>query len=195
MTHIVGIIGRKFSGKSTAAGALADNNGFTVVKFADPLKNMLRMLFYTCGYDEEEAEHFIEGNLKEEPAGILMGKTARHAMQTLGTEWGRDNIHKDFWTNLFIQRASQKRLVVCDDCRFENEASIIADNGGVLIRLIGQHDLAPSEDKHPSEVEMDSIPVHHFVHNDGTIMDLYRGVKDVAFNANVERRTLQQYLS
>lgn len=196
MTHITGIIGRKSCGKSTAATTLADQNGFTVVKFADPLKEMLRTLFYVAGYDETEIERFIEGDLKESPVDILNGKSARHAMQTLGTEWGRNQIGEEFWTNLFISRAGQRRLVVCDDCRFENEANLIADNGGVLIRLLrpDQDAAGPAPDKHPSEVEMDNIRCHHFIYNDGSIMDLYRKVKAVAFDRTPERRTLEEFL-
>lgn len=195
MTHIVGIIGRKFSGKSTAAGTLAEQNGFTVVKFADPLKEMIRTLFYVAGYDEHETEEYIEGSLKEAPVDILGGKSTRHAMQTLGTEWGRTCIGDEFWTTLFLARASQRRLVVCDDCRFENEANLIADQGGVLIRLLRPEQAVsgPEPDRHPSEIEMDNISCHHFIYNDGSIMDLYKKVKSVAFDRTAERLTLEEF--
>lgn len=194
-THIVGIIGRKFSGKSTAAGILAEQNGFNVIKFADPLKEMIRTLFYVAGYTEEETEEYIEGPLKEAPVDILGGKSARHAMQTLGTEWGRECIGNEFWTSLFLARAAQRRLVVCDDCRFENEANLIAQQGGVLIRLLRPEQAAtgPAPDKHPSEVEMDNIKCHHFIYNDGTIMDLYKKVAAVAFDMAPARRTLDEF--
>ena len=40
-------------------------------------------------------EAHIEGALKEVPCELLGGKTPRYAMQTLGTEWGRDTDQQD----------------------------------------------------------------------------------------------------
>jgi hypothetical protein len=79
--RLIALTGYAGSGKSTLADILACEHGFTVVKFAGPLKAMLRAL----GLDERE----IEGDLKEQPCQLLAGHTPRRAMQTLGTEWGR----------------------------------------------------------------------------------------------------------
>lgn len=164
---IVGLVGSKGCGKSTVANLMVQNNGFQVVKFAGALKDMLRAL----GLSEEE----IEGDLKETPSDLLCGKTPRHAMQTLGTEWGRDMIGPNFWVQAWAARAQQHRLVVCDDCRFENEAATIAGNNGRLIRII-----RPSADghgdTHASEALANELPVHAEVINDGTIDQLYQRV-------------------
>ena len=88
---LLGIHGKAGSGKSTAAQVLIDG-GFKRVKFADPLKNMLRAIGLT--------DQHIEGDLKEVPCDMLLGQTPRHAMQTLGTEWGRGCIGGEFWTCL-----------------------------------------------------------------------------------------------
>lgn len=163
---IVGLIGKKACGKSSVANMLISNNGFTLVKFATPLKNMLR----TIGLSEEE----IEGDLKEQPSDFLCGNTPRHAMQTLGTEWGRDLIGQNFWVNAWAREAQKHKMVVCDDCRFENEAATIAGNGGKLIRIVRPG--LVSEDEHASEAFADSLPVHAEVMNDGTIDQLYQKV-------------------
>lgn len=194
MTHILALTGLKGAGKTTAADMLCQNNGFSRVKFADPLKNMIRTLFYDAGYDEEETERYVEGDLKEEPVGFLLGRTARHLMQTLGTEWGRDCVHEQFWVNMFGAMAGQKSLVVVDDLRFPNEADYVVSQGGILVRIVGGPELQPGyrqEDLHPSEAQLASIPVHHHVINDGSISDLYKAVYAVAFEKVAERHEVR----
>lgn len=119
------------AGKSTIAAELV-KHGYQVVKFAGPLKAMIRALGLT------DAE--IEGDLKEKPCALLGGQTPRHAMQTLGTEWGRGLIHPDLWVAAW-QHAAQRVLaagghVVVDDCRFANELAAAMALGGVAVRLV-----------------------------------------------------------
>jgi len=127
---LLGISGRKGSGKSVAAQVLLDA-GWKRVKFADPLKNMLRALGLT--------DVHIEGELKEHPCYLLGGKTPRWAMQSLGTEGGRNCIGEDFWLDLAKRQIgillSQGFSVVVDDVRFENEAAMLRDLGGTVLEI------------------------------------------------------------
>lgn len=128
MPRIVGITGLAGSGKSSVASFLTSNHDFVIVKFADILKSMLRQL----GLSEEE----LEGDRKGLPSKLLLGRSPRYAMQTLGTEWGRQLLHENIWCEVWKRRARQLLAtgipVVCDDCRFENEAHAIEDLGGEL---------------------------------------------------------------
>jgi hypothetical protein len=128
---IIGLTGYAGSGKSTAAQHLVEKHGFTLVKFAGPLKQMMRCL----GLGDRE----IEGELKEEPHPLLSGKTPRYAMQTLGTEWGRDLIGFGLWVDVAMASAAtvidQGGRVVIDDCRFPNEAAAIKDAGGTVVNI------------------------------------------------------------
>lgn len=130
MTALLGITGKAGSGKSTAAQVLLDA-GWTRIKFADPLKDMLRAI----GLDDRH----IEGHLKEVPCDLLRGKTPRWAMQTLGTEWGRECIAQDLWIALARRRIALAMAaglsVVVDDVRFENEAEVIRELGGMVLGL------------------------------------------------------------
>jgi hypothetical protein len=78
----------------------------------------------------------LYGHLKEKPSPLLGGKTPRHAMQTLGTEWGRNLISADLWTNAWLvpvqEHLANGRCVVVDDVRFKNEMQIIHGLGGEL---------------------------------------------------------------
>lgn len=131
LPNLLALCGAAGAGKSTIAAELAAQHGYTVVKFAAPLKAMLRALGLT---DDE-----IEGHLKEQPSELLGGATPRHAMQTLGTEWGRQLIHADLWVGAWARtvqcvHAAGGRVVV-DDCRFANELATVLKLGGVAVRL------------------------------------------------------------
>lgn len=172
---IIGLTGLKRSGKDTFAQALVDQ-GFELVRFADPLKEMLRTMYRCAGLNDETIERKIEGDLKEEPCSILLGKTPRHAMQTLGTEW-RDLIDRDLWTSIWLGKAAVGNPMVVPDVRFHHEAMVIRRMGGTIVRIWrpGQS----MADFHVSETEMMSIKPDHVIENDGTIEELQAKVKDI----------------
>lgn len=178
MTHIVGITGFIGSGKDTAADYLTQNYGFKAVKFADGIKDMMRAIGLTTAELEDR-------KLKEEPHSLLSGRSPRYAMQKLGTEWGRDLMADQFWTNLWAQRCNGKMLVVTADVRFHNEATLIEKNGGILIR-IRRPATDPHPDTwptlHPSERDIPHLNVHYEVENSKSIGELCRAVHSLAFN-------------
>lgn len=130
MTGLLGITGKAGAGKSTAADYLV-SRGWVRVKMADPLKNMMRAMGLS--------DRHIEGDLKEVPCPLLQGKTPRYAMQTLGTEWGRQMIGPEVWTELARREIAlcmaQGLDVVVDDVRFENEAAVIRELGGMVLQI------------------------------------------------------------
>jgi hypothetical protein len=144
---LVGFCGLMGSGKTFAADYLVEKYGYTKVKFAKPLKDMLRAMGLT--------EAHIEGDLKELPCDLLDGRTPRWAMQTLGTEWGRELISENLWGNLWEQEVrsllSKGKRVVVDDCRFDNEAQRIQKMSGFLIRMVGSTGIEETSSGHPSE--------------------------------------------
>lgn len=167
--RLVALTGAAGSGKSTATRFLVERHGYTLVKFAGPLKAMCRAV----GLSEEQ----IEGDLKEEPCEMLCGKTPRYLMQAMGTELGRNLIGENLWVNLWRSRAldimahSFGRVVV-DDCRFPNEAEAVRQLGGMIIKLEGRGGIAG---QHASEAgcgQHDAV-----VTNDGGMVDLYASVE------------------
>lgn len=160
---VIAFSGLAGSGKSTAAEHLINRHGFTRVRFAGPLKAMMAAL----GLTPDE----IEGHLKEQPCALLGGKTPRYAMQTIGTEWGRDIINRDLWIRAW--RAAVDKLppgapVVVDDCRFPNEADAVRAVGGVLVRIERAGAGAGGAAGHSSEGQDLGVPVatiqnHHSV--------------------------------
>lgn len=169
LPRVVALTGAAGSGKSTAADYLIRHHGYERVKFAGPLK----AAFAAMGFSQEQ----IEGDLKETPCAWLNFKTPRHAMQTLGTEWGRNCIGEDFWSELWVHHANKVladgRRVVVDDCRFPNEATAVRGLGGVIIKLEGRGGIAGSHASEEGCGYWDSV-----VENDGCVTDLYAGVEE-----------------
>ena len=168
MTGLVGITGKAGSGKSTAAQVLLDA-GWVRVKFADPLKDMLRAFYRLAGLQPDIIERKIEGDLKEVPCDLLCGQTPRWAMQSLGTDWGRKMIGVDLWLSIARRRIALAMAagfdVVVDDVRFEDEADMIRELGGLVIGL----ERGDGAGGHVSEAGV-APDIRHV--NDGTLDEL-----------------------
>ncbi len=160
MSKIIGLAGHKGSGKSAVARILMEHD-YTRLKFAGPLKAMLRCLGLT--------DRHIEGDLKEKPCDILGGKTPRVAMQTLGTEWGRQTISQNLWVEAWKAKAGTYDKIVADDCRFENEVRAIREVGGTVwwVERPGYR----SGDEHESE-QFNRAWADRTIQNDGTLKGL-----------------------
>lgn len=183
LKRLIGITGPKGSGKDTSIQPLL-NDGFVVVKFADGLKNMLRSYLRDYGVDHGTIERMLEGDLKEVPHEAFCGRTPRHAMQTLGTEWGRMMIGPKMWTNLFRKMAGRHEKVATTDLRFLNEGEVLEEikAEGVdvdKVRIVPRNN-AGKLDLHASEVELYSIGVNHVVQNDGTVEELQQKLLAIA---------------
>jgi rhodanese-related sulfurtransferase len=173
---LIGLTGLRRSGKDTAAQVLVED-GFENIKFAGALKEMLRTYLAYVGVDGGRVESYIEGPEKEFATSLFEGKTTRYAMQTLGTEWGRELIGTNIWVNAAIARAKQFDKVVVSDVRFPNEAVAIKAAGGTIIRISRPGQVA---DSHPSESLIQSIQHDLLIANIGTIQDLHTSVRQYA---------------
>lgn len=181
MPKLIAITGFKGHGKSTAAVAVV-KAGFIRTRFADPIKQML----YALGLTHAQ----IEGAEKELPCALLGGKTPRHAMQTLGTEWGRKFFGEDIWANAWKIEADRilgaGHNVVVDDLRFPNEADMVERMGGLIIRV--DRPGAPIDLTHESEKHIPSLRPDVFLVNDGEPAKLHEAaVGAIAFAQEVRQ--------
>lgn len=173
---ILGISGIANSGKDTLAHYLAVDQGFAVISLADPIKRIAKEVFdFTdeqlwgpseqrnkpdfrypnfqcrgCQTCEFRCDHYI---------GFL---TPRHALQQLGTDWGRA-CYENVWVEYTMRVAHtlldsddglvphydprrgiqyqpfslhpQAKGVVIPDVRFENELKGIRAAGGKVVRI------------------------------------------------------------
>lgn len=129
---IIALAGPKGVGKTTVANALLSNPNIKqpvgILPFAGGLKKMLQAILPPEAFKPDG---------KEDPAYGLLGKTPRHLMQTLGTEWGRKLVGENVWVEVMIHQIQQSGLatVIIDDLRFENEWQMVKNLGGTVIAL------------------------------------------------------------
>lgn len=179
--RLLALTGLSGAGKSTAAAALV-LDGWRRVRFAAPLKAMLAAL----GLAPEE----IDGPARNRPHPLLRGRTPRHAMQTLGGEWGRGLIAPDLWVALASQAIVRQRAagcdVVVDDCRYPDEAEMIRALGGEVVRIVRSPPPSDAlwgpESRHASERPLPAGLVRAEILNDGAPALLEARIRACAFN-------------
>jgi hypothetical protein len=164
VVQLIGLSGYAGSGKSEAARILIAS-GWDRRKFAAPLKGMLQFFLAYQGAQADHIQRMIEGDLKEVPSAMLGGQTPRHAMQALGTEWGRMRLSDSLWVDAAMRNLPPR--AVFDDCRFANEAAAIRERSGIIVRIV-RPGMGPVN-SHVSEV---LVEPDHVIDNDGTIQDL-----------------------
>lgn len=85
LPRVVMIHGLMESGKSTLASYFMGDHGYERVKFADPLKNMVRALLRRAGVNAVMIERYVEGDLKKTPIPELNDPTCpEFHLQNLG---------------------------------------------------------------------------------------------------------------
>lgn len=166
---IIAFTGLAQSGKTTAANAF-QTLGYDKASFADPLKAMVRCLTSCTDKEARPPE--------------LCGKTLREVYQTLGTDWGRNMVGGDIWI-----RAGRARLetllgdvesdiirgIVIDDIRFDNEAELVRNMGGVVVEITRAS--APQME-HASEAGVSRDLIDYSFANEGDIVTLQHQVRD-----------------
>lgn len=160
---IIGLTGRKRSGKSTAARYLVENHEFTELSFAEPLKRMALAVDPRVGPESDPVR-------LSEAVGVWGWEEAkdrfpevRRFLQRLGTEGVRDILGEDLWVEQVHNQLWDLDLnhtsIVIADVRFENEARLIRDWGGVVVEIQRRGDDPEERDPHASErgVTPDSV--------------------------------------
>lgn len=174
MSAIVGVIGKKRSGKDSFASTLIEERGFQRFAFADPLKESVlsvNPLIYGESYvSREERVSDVVESLGWEGAKEI--PEVRRLLQEYGL--AIREIQPDFWIRATMERvldhATLSGPVVVTDVRFPNEAEEIRRAKGTLVRITRPG--LKSDDSHISETALDDYDPDHVVVNSGTLEDL-----------------------
>ena len=175
---IIGIAGHARHGKDTVADIIVRRFGFTKRALADPMKEACRVIF---GWTDAH----LYGELKD-IVDPVWGISPRHALQSLGTQWGQWELSKydsflettgrKLWVNSLLAKIYDNAVV--SDVRFPHEAEAIRARGGIIIMVRRPFavDLA-----HESERAIEEIRPDYTIQNRGTLIDLEWLVCDLLY--------------
>tara|TARA_B100000029_G_scaffold463771_1_gene497295 strand:- start:64 stop:711 length:648 start_codon:yes stop_codon:yes gene_type:complete len=188
---IIGLLGKNRVGKDTFAEYLINNCGFVRYAFADPIKDIARILF---NFSEEQ----LYGNKKED-IDIRYGISPRQFFQKMGTEIMQYDIYKhlpglretvpprEMWVVIF-REWYKKQLeidgnvnVVISDVRFFHELRCIKELGGMIVKII-RPSVEIKDEEHQSEIETQQIPdtdIDKIIINDSSIENFHHKIKEI----------------
>lgn len=159
---IIAFTGSLGVGKSTAIDELLKKDSVELIKFAGVL------------YDTQEFFYKQIESVYKRPKDFVKNRVF---LQFLGSEIGR-SIDVDLWVKVWKAKAeaSQASIVVCDDCRFDNEAEAIKSMGGIIIQIKSNKNIerittANGIANHASEAGIDQKFVDFTIENNGTLED------------------------
>jgi len=176
---IIGITGFKQSGKSTIATYLKENYGFYIINFADPIKQVCKILF-------DWTEEHVNGKLKE-IVDPRWGISPRNALQIFGTEIGqyffcdtfpefKKLIGKQLWVKLAEYKIEslkeQFSNFAIGDVRFPHEAYLFEQEDNKLWR-VQRSSTYDDKDLHESEIHIPHLPADVQIDNNGNYESLF----------------------
>lgn len=189
---LVGMVGKKRSGKDSFASTLTGERGFQRFAFADPMKAyalrvdpLIRVAssessyYRTPVYDPTVRLSGLVEAIGWETAKEI--REVRRYLQGVGSELRP--IDEDFWVRATMEPALQARYtrgvpVVITDVRFPNEVEAVRAAGGTVVRVVRPG--LESTDTHISETALDAIEADVTVYNAGTLEDLARQARSLA---------------
>lgn len=171
---LIGLTGAAFAGKDSVGEHLRTGHGFHSKAFADPLRDGLKVMFNL------RDEHFQPS--AKEVAIDWIGKSPRELMQTLGTEWGREQVCRQLWVTHMARRIENPLRsgmnIVITDVRYVSEAELIHRYGGEIWRIVRPAGPKTGHGEHTSEKEDRRIIADYDLVNESTLDSLYEQVDD-----------------
>lgn len=179
---LIGLVAGKRCGKDTFADYIIKKQGYIKYGFADPLKEACRHLFL---FNNEQ----LYGECKED-FDDRWKTTPRKIYQQVGTEMFRNYFQTlfpenkniscgNFWVyrfKLWYQEEIKKNpdiKIIISDIRFQNEADIITELGGSLIKIIRKTNF---KDMHSSEIGICKIKSDYIIINNSTLANYYKTI-------------------
>ena len=166
---IIGLAGRKRSGKDTVFDMLSERPGCDVrrLAFADVVKQEVAV---ACGVGLS----FIEAHKD----------TFRPILQWWGTEFKRELVRRDYWLEKVsckldeLQRSegSDNLTVVITDCRFPDEVELVRARKGFMALVKRHADGERNPDGHESETDLDESCFDAVIPNRGNLEELRKNV-------------------
>lgn len=195
--RLIGLGYKKRCGKDTAGAYLVHKHGYARRSFAEPVKDLARMILLAKKYNvnQEAVELVIHSlalgwdiphpsvaaanlmiGLQQDPSILtdLEGDKPRRLYQYIGTDWGRAH-SSNIWVNAMRKQVSRAGCdYVITDVRFPNELHLIHQLGGIAICI--ERDTG-MEDGHASENSVSADDFDIVIENNGTLAELYANLE------------------
>lgn len=176
---LIGVAGKKRSGKDTLCVALQKTDTFERLAFATAIWDILLVTdpWVEVPVPVQFGQGFQRLSALNKEFGYEYCKAnfpdVREYMKKLGSEGGRDCISDTVWLDIVVNKINRhpRTNFIVTDVRFDNEAEAIQRLGGLVVKLDRNTGLT---DSHVSESYIDNM--HHDVvyENNGDIKDLQR---------------------
>lgn len=175
---VIAFTGKKGHGKSTASAEAVKHLtelGYKTVRinFKDALTRTMRAcLPNTLSLIGQVYNLDVDGLFEHKP------EIMRSLMQEVGTEIYR-GLDDNWWVNQYLEtvaKLEEGTIVITDDVRFVNEAQIVEQFGGMIVRINRLDYEDSSNTGHVSEIEMDKIEPHARI-SDKNKEDLEKSVR------------------
>jgi len=168
---LIGICGKKYAGKDTMADYLVQHYGFQKKSFAGPLKEACRHLFLFSDAQCHNPRY-------KDVVDPRWNLSPRQAFQLVGTDWVRNQFHKNFWVERMryeLDAMDKNARIVIPDVRFENEKNVVLEWGGHVCGIDRAH--GHPRDFHESETHMDSFfDSLYLLENKRSVDDFYQKI-------------------
>jgi hypothetical protein len=189
---IIGLTGKRLSGKDTVANYLVEKHGFEHLFFSKVMKEAVAALFDIRVEDVDNYKGdrggFEEVRVALNYRGIQMKDLGWVSfLQRFGTDMGRKVLGEDIWVDLVNESIENfNDNYVIKDVRFKNEAEWILLAGGKIIEL-RRDILDKANDNHESENGLPEDMAEYVIANTSTIESLYKDVDAVLENIYANR--------
>lgn len=136
---IIGLSGKSGCGKSATASALQKLLPGIVVRmsFADTLKEEVSRIFkFPLEWCYTNKNGYLLCTFERYAAGMPHALTVRKLLQWYGTDVMRSR-DPEYWVDAMRRKLKETNAhyVIIDDVRFPNEARMVGECGGILVRL------------------------------------------------------------
>ena len=147
MKVIIGLFGKKGSGKDTFADYMVEKYGFQKLSFAGPLKKICKDLFLLSEYQ-------VNDPILKETVIPQWNLSPRQILQKVGTDLFRQHFSETFWVDLMkntLEQFSENEKIIITDIRFQNEHDLVQYFPNSFIIKIQRDEQDKINDLHVSE--------------------------------------------
>lgn len=163
---IIGITGKMQNGKDTLGKIIKFyHKDYEIVHFADALKQICKTYF---GLTEEQ----VNTKQGKQSFNEFWGMTNRQILQKVGTEAMRNGFCEDVWCKIMSLRIKDDKNYIIPDVRFDDQAKMIIDRGGIIIKINRDSVNSSIKDEHKSQKGISEEFINCHIQNDGTIEEL-----------------------